>query len=159
MRPLRALSIAATLALCVVSLAANVTGKWKGKVLVDDSKLPKAKSPEQQKQRDLMVKVIKGTQFSLNLKGDKTWTLDVTISAKGPNGKPLSQHHTVDGTWKMDGANVQLTEIHQDGQPSKDRTPETLTPINGGRALRMMPPKGKSPEFMTGIIFTRGGKG
>lgn len=160
MTPFRSLATAVLLVLATcTALAGSVTGKWVGHVSLDESKMPKATSAQQQTMRDQMLKIIKATKFNLDIKSNKTWSLSMRAAIMDSKGKPVTQTHSADGTWRMVGSNVVLTTVHDDGGPGKGREPQTLQPANGGKVLKMLPPPSKrTPSFLTAIVFTRAGR-
>ena len=65
------------IALSVVALAQNPVGKWKGSLKIDRAGIPKAQSPEQEKAVKQMLAQVESARFSLDMKGNKTFTVDV----------------------------------------------------------------------------------
>ena len=156
---MKSLRVLSALVLCLslsAAFAADVTGKWVGKVQIDESKIPAAKNAQQTELRKKMLKAIKGTTFNLDLKANKSWTMVASLIGIDKDGKPKTQQHKVDGSWKMDGKNVVMKTLHEDGNPSKNDQGEVLEPANGGKALKMLPPKrGNGPGMLSSILFTR----
>ena len=84
-------------------LAAGVAGKWKGKVILDTSKMPKAQNPQQQKAMENGFAGVKKMVIMLELKANKTYIAD----AQNMPGKAAPEHN--EGTWKQEGNTLWLT--------------------------------------------------
>ena len=137
------------LAVAAPGLAQNVVGNWKGKVVLDATKIPKAPNAEAQKRVDAGLAMVKKLQIGLSLRANKTFL--ATVSG-GPVGAGKKQ--TSEGTWKQSGSTILLTSTKQNGKPAKDNSPQTLTIAPGGRSLTMKPGgKGSAPGVK--ILFTR----
>ena len=147
MKILSRVLFASALAILSASLlAANVVGTWKGKITIDSSKAPKPANPEQQKAVENGLAQVKKMVLTLNLKADKTYTVDAS------NVPGQTKNQKSEGTWKQDGNTVLLTEVKDNGKPTNDKQPKTLTILEGGKKLSLSAPG--MPPFVK-VTFTR----
>lgn len=112
-------------------LAVNVVGKWKGKVVVDTTKFPKASNPDQQKAMDSGLAMLKKMQFSIDLKANKTYVA-VATNLPGHAGPQKDE-----GTWKLDGNTLWLTSVKQNGKPAQDKKPKKFLVQDGGKKITL----------------------
>jgi hypothetical protein len=102
------LVVTALAVLATVSLAAqNPVGTWKGKVLLDTSKMPKMTNPDQKKMMDKMLATTRAMVITIVMKSDKTYVATMT---GGPNTPPEG------GTWSVKGNTVTMTSKKKGGQ-------------------------------------------
>lgn len=142
----RFIALAITMSLAASLLAAGITGKWKGKVVLDASKLPGAQNEQQRKQMEAGFAMIKKMVIHLDLKANKTYVAD---AKNMPGGQP-DQHS--EGTWKQDGNTLWLTAIRDNGKPANDKKPQRFLIQDKGRKL-VMAESGMPPGIQ--IFFTR----
>ena len=133
-------------ALAASVLAVGVVGKWKGKINIDASKLPKAANPQQQQAMQTGLAGVKKAELTLDLKANKTYTAD----AKNLPGKTGVERN--EGTWKQEGNTLWLTTNKTNGKPVADKKPQKFLIKDGGRKI-VLAQEGM-PPFLS-IIFTR----
>lgn len=118
------------LALPSLSLAADPSGVWSGKLDMDLSKLSAADRKQAQAQ---LPKI----NFVLTFKKDKTYSSKVT-------GSPDGKTHTSSGTWNLKGNAMTLTIAVRDNKPAKDKSSQTFIMAKDGKSMTMtMSPNGK----------------
>lgn len=152
---MKSLVAGATLFVAAAAIAqSGVGGAWKGKVQLDESKLPKVTDP---KQKEMMNKIIAGVKkmtLHLDLKSNKTFTLKASDVPVPPNGqKP--KNDTAEGTWSQKGSVITLKFTKTAGMnPQGGNQPQDLKVLDGGKKLEMIP---KTPTGAANgkIIFTR----
>lgn len=143
----RLLAVLSAAVVAALLLAAPITGTWKGKVLVDASKLPKLTNPEQQKKLAEAMSQVAKMRINLNLNVNKTFKAQAT----GVPGKP-GQPQTTEGTWKQEGDVIWLTSTKDNNGPAKDKKPQKVQVLESGKKLKLVP--GPEGQGIT-IIFTR----
>lgn len=147
MRTARRIFVSVLLAALAASiLAVGVVGKWKGKINIDASKLPKAANPQQQKSMEAGLASVKKADLTLNLKANKTYIAD----AKNLPGKTGVERN--EGNWKQEGNTLWLTTTRTNGKPVQGKKPQKFLITDGGRKI-VLAAEGM-PPFMS-IVFTR----
>ncbi len=131
-------------ALSVSVFAAGVVGTWHGKVLIDSSKLPPAKTPEQQRNMAMALNMVKQVQITMNFKADKTYT----ASAKG--GMIRKQDQSDSGTWSQSGNIVTITPKKK--MATQKQKSENLVMSADGRTMTVTIPSG---GFGGKVVFTK----
>ena len=122
---------------------ADLLGVWKGKASLDVSKLPKAKSPQAQKQMDAGIAQLKKMVVVLTLKKGGTYLVTVT----GAPGATASQNE--EGTWKLDKTTLTTTATKQNGKPPRaGEKPQKLTYDKAKKTLSMK-------QEMLSMVFTK----
>ncbi len=138
-----------TAAIMTAAIAStNVTGAWKGKILLDVSKMPKAQNPQQQQMMDGVLAGIKKMSINLSLNANKTFTMSASgLPQNAPNKK-------AEGTWTQSGNALTLKITKEDGKaPTMKQEPQVITVSADGKTLTMVP---KNAGPMGGkIVFTR----
>lgn len=134
----------AVVAISAASFAQNPVGAWKGKIAIDTSTLPKPQNAEQKKQMDQGMQQLRSMVLRLNLKANKTFTIDVPAMGPAPAQKG-------EGTWSQKGNKVTLITTKQNGKAPADSKPQTMTIATGGKKMVLTPP---GPQKVT-ITFTR----
>src|SRR5438876_11018219 len=92
--------VTAIVALSSAVAASTPVGTWKGHIIIDMSKLPKAPNPQAQQQMDQGVAKAKQIVVTLKLSANKTYTSD----AVGAPGDPKDN-----GTWSLNGKTLSIT--------------------------------------------------
>lgn len=101
----------ALLAISVAALASpNLVGKWNGHI-TSFPNMPKASTPQEQKQVSAMMAKIKKMVITINLKSNKTFTATVTGFPMGGVDKK-----TQTGTWSLNGSTLSLTGKESNGK-------------------------------------------
>lgn len=134
----------AVVAVSAASFAQSPVGAWKGKVKIDRATLPKVTDPEQKKQMETGLKQVESMVFKLNLKANKTFTIEVPALGPAPAQKG-------EGTWSQKGNKVTLVTTKQNGQPPTNSKPQTMTIDAGGKKMILTP---EGPQKIT-ITFTK----
>ena len=121
--------LVAALAIAASALAADPTGKWNGKIVLDipaGTKIP----DEAKAQLETAKKSLAKTKLSLELKADKSYTSKLT---NGPDGKD----HAAEGKWSQAGSTVTLKPSKRDGKAAsgKEAEPQTLTISADGKTM------------------------
>jgi hypothetical protein len=125
--PLRIALVAALAVLSALALAADVSGKWKGHVSIDVSKLPKASNAQEQAQIDQVIKMIKAVKMDLTVNKNKTYSMVV-------NGGP-QKHVETAGVWKLEGSTFTLEPQKRNGKATPGGHPQPYTLAKNGRAM------------------------
>lgn len=144
MKKLLALVAVASVAVC--AFAQSPVGSWKGKILMDTSKMPKAANPQQQKAMNEAFAKVKAVTLTLNVKGNKTFTITIPPMMGQPG-------HNAEGTWTQKGNTVTMISTKEDGKPSTKKQPQTMTMDGTGRKMTMVPPNGGPMNIK--IIFSK----
>lgn len=131
-------------AVAVSAIAQNPVGAWKGKIQMDASSMPKAQNAQQQQMIDKMLAQMKSITLGLNVKANKTFTIDVPSVGGQPGMKG-------EGTWSQKGNSVTLVTTKQNGKPPKNSKPQTLKLES---AKKMVLTNMEGPQKVS-IIFTR----
>lgn len=131
----RLLLIATAVALIAVQAAAagNAAGIWKGRIVVDFSKMQKTATAEQQKMINAQVEAVKKIAVTIVLKPNGTYTSSTT-------GLPGATKPKEDGgTWKQSGNKVTFTASKPtQGKPES----QTLTMSSDGKGMVLDLPAG-----------------
>lgn len=117
-------------AVTVSAFAQNPVGAWKGKVQLEKANLPKAQNAEQQKMIDKMLAQVKSMTLNLNMKANKTFTIDVPSMGGQPGMKG-------EGTWSQKGNAITLVTTKQNGKPPKTSKPQTMKIEPGARKMTL----------------------
>lgn len=140
-------TVAAAALVTAAIAATNVVGKWNGKVQVDESKIPAAKTPNEKKMRASMISMMKKTKITLNLKSDKTFALTIAIPEQK---KPMQ----IEGKWSQAGNVVTATATKENGKATtgEDKKPVKIYVSKDGKSMSMTPPGAGNQGK---IVFTR----
>lgn len=144
----RFVRVAGAMSLLMVSgaaLAQNVTGLWKGSLVVDTSKLPKPKDEAQKKQMDAAMAMVRGIKVSLDMKANKTFVMKVTglPQMTGADGKKTPEGQTAEGTWTQSGNKLTLKVTKSNGAaPKGENPPQQVLILEGGKKLELTPTGG-----------------
>jgi hypothetical protein len=144
MKKLLALVAVASIAVC--AFAQSPVGAWKGKILMDMTKMPKAANAAQQKQMNDAMAKVKAITLNLNMKANKTFTISIPAMMGQPG-------HTAEGTWVQSGKKITLTSTKEDGKVPKKKEPQVLTIEGNGRKMSMVPPTGGGMDVK--IVFSK----
>jgi hypothetical protein len=130
--------------LFAVATAASVVGSWKGKVVLDTSKMKKALNAAEQQRQQQMINSSKSLALTLVFKKDGTYSATATGAPQGT---------TDSGKWSQSGNTITVTSSRKlaNGTPSK---PESFTMSANGKMLSM-PLPGTNMGVTGKIIFTR----
>jgi hypothetical protein len=139
-------SLSSLLAFSVAAaFAQSAVGAWNGKLQLDTSQMPKAKTAEQQKMIDKALAQVRALTLKLNLKADKTFT----VSVPPIMGQPT---HTASGTWTQKGRTVTMITLKEDGKPPKDKKPQSMTIDPSGKKMVLV--AGDGPRAQK-VVFTK----
>jgi hypothetical protein len=141
MKKIVALLVLATAA--VGAFAQSPVGSWNGKLSVDS--MPKAQTPDQQKMVNQIMEQVKKMTFKLNMKANKTFTIDVPAMMGGKAQK-------AEGTWSQKGSAITLVTTKQNGTAPKNSKPQTMKIDASGK--KMVLNAGEGPRKAT-ITFTK----
>jgi hypothetical protein len=133
------------IALSVVALAQNPVGKWKGSLKIDRAGIPKAQSPEQDKAVKQMLAQVESARFSLDMKGNKTFTVDVPSMM----GQPAQRS---EGTWSQKGNVITMVTTKQNGKAPKNSQPQSMKIDSNGKKMVLV--AGNGPQKAT-ITFVK----
>ncbi len=103
----------------------SVVGSWKGHLIMDTTKMPKAPNAQAQAQMDQGMAKLKKTVISITFKGNKTFS--ATTSGMPGQDKPQN------GTWTQSGNTVTLTGTNKG--PDGKAHPQTFTLSKDGKTL------------------------
>jgi hypothetical protein len=142
----RFLALSIAMSISASLLAVGVVGKWKGKVVLDVSKLPKAQNEQQKKSMEAGFAMVKKMVIILDLKANKTYTGE---AKNMPGGQPDQRS---EGTWRQEGNVLWLTSIRDNGKPATDKKPQKFLIQDKGRKLVMA--ESKLPPGIE-IFFSR----
>lgn len=111
-------------ALAAGAFAADVTGKWSGKIEIEGNPEIKAKVKAQGG--------MQGPTITIDLKSDKTYKADQTGM---PGGKAMAS----EGKWSVSGSTVTLTPTKRDGKAVSGEAakPKVYTLSKDGKTLTM----------------------
>lgn len=132
-------------AVAVSAIAQNPVGAWKGKIQMDASSMPKAQNAQQKQLIDKMLAQMKSMTLGLNMKANKTFTIDVPSVGGQPGMKG-------EGTWSQKGNSVILVTTKQNGKPPTNSKPQTLKIQPGAKKMVLTNMEG--PQKVS-IIFTK----
>ena len=126
----------AVLVFAAASLAVEVTGAWKGQIVIDARQMPK---PTDQKQRQAMengLAMIRRMVIDLNLRPNRTFAVRMS---GGPQGQPPRR---AEGKWSQSGNRITLSTTTEDGKPAKKgpNSTQTFTLAPNGRTMSMTLP-------------------
>ncbi len=133
----------ALVAISAASFAQNPVGAWKGNISIDASTLPKARTPEEQKQMDAAMAAMRSLVLKLNVKANKTFTIDSPAMGQAPAQK-------VEGTWSQKGNKVTLVTTKQNGvKPPAGNKPQVLTISADSKKMTLTPATGGPKVVVT----------
>jgi len=140
---MRSLAAVAVAAFAVApAYAANPVGKWKGTVDAKMPPVPASATPEQKKMMQSAMAMIKNMSFNLDMKANKTYTVEIK---GGPNGQ--TQKET--GKWSQKGNTVTLSSTRNGKTQSQNATLSA-----DGKTLTIVPPQQGAPGA-TKLIFKK----
>jgi len=133
-------SLLVVFALSAMSFAADVTGKWTGKIEFEVDKAAQA-------QMKGMVPKLPG--LTLELRSNKSYR---GVQAGGQDGK----EHTSEGTWSFEGSTLKLVPVKRDGKAATGEgvKPRNYTLSKDGKTLTL----DLSAQFKAAAKGAGGGK-
>jgi hypothetical protein len=138
----RFLLVATAFAALVTSSFAdqNPVGTWKGKVLIDTSKMKKVGDPQQQAMIEKGIAAGRNMVITIVMKANKTY---VASMSGGPQSPPDS------GTWSLKGNTVTMTSNKKNGKSQSQ--PFTLSADGKTMSMSMPPMMGATAK----VVFKR----
>ena len=125
------LALIALAAFCTSAFAGpSPVGTWKGHIVLDVAKLPKAPNPQAQKMMDEQIAKAKAAVIKLTFKANKTFTATST-------GMPGSDNSD-NGTWTQTGNTVTIKSTKPSKNPQVPTKPtQNLTLSSDGKTMTL----------------------
>jgi len=137
----------AAMALAVSAFSQSAAGSWKGHLQLDASKMPKAQNAQQQAMMTKVMTTLQKLVFTLNMRPNKTFTINVPPMGAGQTA------HSAEGTWTQTGRKVTMVATKNDGKAAtgNDKKPQTMTISADGKMMTLVPTTASGGK----IVFKR----
>lgn len=137
----------------------GVTGTWTGTTEIDASALPTNVPPDRRALIDEMIKIVRESKTTLELKSDQTYTITANGVVKlTPSGSGLptvsAGTRVTTGTWKQTANTIELQIKTLDGQ-AVTTAPQSMTVSADGKTLTFIPPNSGRDLGTSKVVFKR----